>query len=220
MFYKITIAVLLLAVAVPFIIRFVKHRPLYPLMPYKYIFRRRRITFAKTLRLLAQRNVKMIVETGTSRKELKGTASDGAATIVFGKWAKENGAKIHSVDISEASVKGAREQVGSIGLSDTVTVHLKDSVAFLKSFQEPIDFLYLDSYDYSKTDIEIQQKSQQHHLEEFKAAESKLHDLSVVLIGDCRLPNGGKGKLAIDYMLKKEWKILMEKYQVLLVKNK
>lgn len=188
-------------------------------MPFKYNFRRRRITFAKTLKLLSERQAKVIVETGTSRQGLKATKGDGAATIVFGKWAKENNAKMHSVDISEDSVNGSKNEVINQGLADVVTVHLNDSLEFLKTFNEPVDLLYLDSYDYSRTDKEIQQKSQEHHLKEFKIIEDKLHKNSIVLIDDCGLPGGGKGKTVIEYMLKKDWKILIDAYQVLLVKK-
>ncbi len=80
-------------------------------MPFKYNFRRRRITFAKTLKLLNERKAKMIIETGTSGEGLKNTKGDGGATIVFGKWAQQNNAKIHSVDINEESVKGSRDEI-------------------------------------------------------------------------------------------------------------
>ena len=80
-----------------------------------------------------------------------------------------------------------------------------------------IDFLYLDSYDYSKTDLEIQRKSQEHHLQEFKIIEDRLHKNTIVLIDDCGLPGGGKGKTVIAYMLQKGWEIIINKYQVLLL---
>ncbi|SHG44491.1 class I SAM-dependent methyltransferase [Winogradskyella jejuensis] len=201
----------------PFILKFVKHRSLYPFMPYEYNFRRRRVTFAKVLKLLKERNVKIIVETGTSRKGLEGAKSDGAATIVFGKWAKENGAVMHSVDISEDSVNGSKNEVQKQGLQDVVTVHLDDSLNYLKNFEGQIDFLYLDSYDYSKTDLDIQRKSQEHHLQEFKIIEDRLHTNTIVLIDDCGLPGGGKGKTVIAYMRKKGWEIIINKYQVLLL---
>lgn len=188
-------------------------------MPFKYNFRRRRVTFAKTLKLLNERKTKMIIETGTSRDGLKNTKGDGSATIVFGKWAQQNNAKMHSVDISEASVKGSQNEINIQGLNDTVTVHLNDSLEFLKNFEDTVDFLYLDSYDYSKTDTDIQVKSQEHHLKEFQLIENKLHDNSIVLIDDCGLPGGGKGKTVVDYMLKKDWKVLIDAYQILLVKK-
>ncbi len=200
-------------------IKFLKHKSLYPFMPYKYNFKRRRKTFAKTLKLLNERKAKIIIETGTSREGLNNTKGDGAATLVFGKWAQENQAKMHSVDISEDSVKGAQDEVNKQGLNDTVTLHLSDSLAFLKNFEEPVDFLYLDSYDYSKTDQNIQVKSQEHHLKEFQLIEDKLHDDTIVLIDDCGLPGGGKGKTVVEYMLKKDWKVLINAYQILLIKN-
>ncbi|AUP81059.1 class I SAM-dependent methyltransferase [Flavivirga eckloniae] len=219
MIFKILLIVLLLAVAAPFLIKFIKHKSLYPFMPFKYNFKRRRVTFAKTLKLLDERKAKMIIETGTSRLGLQNTKGDGAATIVFGKWAQQNNAKMHSVDISEDSVNGAQNEVNIQGLNDTVTVHLNDSLEFLRTFEEPVDFLYLDSYDYSKTDTEIQVKSQEHHLKEFQLIENKLHDNSIVLIDDCGLPGGGKGKTVVEYMQKKDWKVLIDAYQILLVKN-
>jgi len=97
-----------------------------------------------------------------------------------------------------------------------VKIHLSDSIAFLENFKEKVDFLYLDSYDYND-DPEVQVKSQIHHLKEFKAIENLLHENTIVLIDDCNLSNGGKGKLVVEYMLKKDWKILMNEYQIMLV---
>ena len=161
---------------------------------------------------------KTIVETGTSREGLRGAKSNGAATIIFGKWAKENNAFVHSVDINEESVKNSQEEVDRQNLQEFVQIHHSDSLDFLNDFNETVDVLYLDSYDYSN-DPEVQKKSQQHHLEEFQRIEDQLHDDSIVLIDDCDLPNGGKGKLVIAYMLDRGWKILVESYQVLLVRD-
>ncbi|MDT0559518.1 class I SAM-dependent methyltransferase [Ichthyenterobacterium sp. W332] len=214
---KFIIPIVVAIALFPFVLKFIKHKSLYPFMPYQYNFRRRRITFAKVLKLLTERNAKIIVETGTSRKGLEGAKSDGAATIVFGKWAKENGAVLHSVDISEDSVEGSRNEVKQQRLDDVVTVHLDDSLNYLKHFKDDIDFLYLDSYDYSKTDVDIQKKSQEHHLKEFKIIEDRLHKNTIVLIDDCGLPGGGKGKTVVAYMIEKGWEILINKYQILLV---
>ena len=219
MLFQLILGLLFLAIFIHFSIKFFKHKSLYPFMPFKYNFRRRRITFAKTLQLLKERKAKIIIETGTSRKGLKATKGDGAATIVFGKWAKENNAVMHSVDIDLDSVNGSQEKVKLQNLDGVVSVYHSDSLEFLKNFKQPVDFLYLDSYDYLRTDNEIQKKSQEHHLKEFKAIEDKLHNNSIVLIDDCGLPGGGKGKLVVDYMLEKNWKILIDAYQILLVKK-
>jgi predicted O-methyltransferase YrrM len=199
-----------------FIGKFIKHKSLYPFMPFQYDFRKRRNTFLKSLELLDKINAKIIIETGTSREGLHGAKSNGAATIVFGKWAKQNNARLHSVDISEKSITAAQKEVDNQDLNSNVKIHLSDSIAFLENFKEKVDFLYLDSYDYND-DPEVQVKSQIHHLKEFKAIENLLHENTIVLIDDCDLSNGGKGKLVVEYMLKKDWKILMNEYQIMLV---
>ncbi|GGW26773.1 hypothetical protein [Arenibacter certesii] len=122
------------------------------------------------------------------------------------------------MDISEKSVAKSQEKINSQSVNEVVQIHHSDSVAFLGDFEEQVDFIYLDSYDYDD-DPEVQIKSQVHHLNEFVAIEDNLHDNSIVLIDDCDLPNGGKGKLVAAYMLKKEWKILLNEYQILLVRK-
>lgn len=187
-------------------------------MPFRYDFRKRRDSFRKVMQLMDQTNAKLILETGTSREGLRGAKSNGSATVVFGKWAMQNGAFMHSVDIDSKSVANSQAEIDRQGLTDFVSIHLSDSLAFLKAFTEPVDLLYLDSYDYSNDPI-IQEKSQIHHLKEFKLIEDRLHKNSLVLIDDCDLPNGGKGKKVIKYMLENDWKIVMEAYQVLLVRK-
>lgn len=215
---NIALTILVLGIAGFFVGKWIKHKSLYPFMPFKYDFRKRRNTFLKVMELMKKTKAKTIIETGTSREGLRGAKSNGAATIVFGKWAKENNAFVHSVDISEESVNNAQEEVDRQHLQEFVQIYHSDSLVFLKDFDQMVDVLYLDSYDYSN-DPEAQKKSQQHHLEEFQRIEDQLHDNSIVLIDDCDLPNGGKGKLVIEYMLGRGWKILMESYQVLLVRD-
>ena len=212
------IIIIILAVIGFFTGKLIKHKSLYPFLPFRYDFRRRRDMFRRCLKILDLTNAQMIVETGTSREGLAGSKSNGAATLVFGKWAKMNGAYLHSVDISKESIAESMKEVKAQGLESHVALHLSDSVAFLKDFEKKVDFLYLDSYDYS-LDPEIQLKSQEHHLNEFKAIEQKLHHNSVVLIDDCDLPNGGKGKLVVEYMLNNQWKILKKEYQILLARE-
>ncbi|MBX2845802.1 MAG: class I SAM-dependent methyltransferase [Saprospiraceae bacterium] len=217
-YFLIALGLLLLAYLVVRLVKRSKFKSLHPFMPAEYNFGKRRDTFQKSLDLLMERHAKVLVETGTARGGLVRTKSDGASTVVFGKWAKENGAEFHSVDIDAAAIAEAQQSVDAEKLTQSVSLHVSDSIEFLAQFPKKIDFLYLDSYDYSKHDLTIQQLSQEHHLKEFKAVEDKLHDQSFVLIDDCKLPNGGKGKLVIDYMLQNGWKIIMDHYQVLLTK--
>jgi len=214
----ILLLLFLVGVIVFLIIKRSRFKSLEPYMPASYNFGKRRDTFLKSIQLIEARNASVLVETGTARKGLERTKSDGASTIVFGHWAKDNNAVFHSVDIDPEAIAEVKSALELELLEDYVQLHCSDSIAFLQDFKEPIDFLYLDSYDYSKYDLEIQRLSKEHHLKEFKAVEDKLHDNTIVLIDDCKLPNGGKGKLVIDYMLERGWKKVMDEYQVLLTK--
>ncbi|MFQ5547413.1 MAG: class I SAM-dependent methyltransferase [Woeseia sp.] len=216
---KIALLAFLTLVLAWLLVRAMRHKSLYPFLSLRHNFGKRRDSFRKTLELLSERQAAVLVETGTARIGLRGAKSNGASTIVFGSWAKQNDALLHSVDIAEESINEAKAEVSRQGLDDFVRWHLQDSLAFLAAFDQPVDFLYLDSYDYDKDDTSIQRASQQHHLAEFKAIEGRLHENTLVLIDDCRLPNGGKGKLAIEYMLGRGWRILMDEYQVLLAQQ-
>jgi len=216
---KLILILFLLGVFSFFLGKFIKHKSLYPFMPFRYDFRKRRNTYKRVLSLLEKTKAKVLIETGTSREGLKGAKSNGAATIVYGKWAKLNKAHLHSVDISDKSIRIAKQEVEKQNLSSNVTLHLNDSVEFLNKFEEKVDFLYLDSYDYTK-DKAQQLLSQKHHLAEFIAIEDKLHKNTIILIDDCDLEGGGKGKLVIEYMKEKDWLIEMEAYQILLLHKK
>lgn len=213
---KLVLSVLALALLVALARKITRFKSLYPFLPRKYNFGKRRDTLRETLRLLDERGARNLIETGTARGGLTKSKGDGASTVVFGLWAKNNGAHMHSVDIDPESIAEAKQAVDELGLGEHVTLVTSDSVAFLENYAEPVDFLYLDSYDYHKTDTSIQIASQEHHLKEIKAIIDKLHDRSFVLIDDCGQPNGGKGKLAIEYLQSKGWVVHMSDYQVLL----
>ena len=196
-----------------------RYKSLHPFLPRKYNFGKRRDTLRASMQLLEAREARTLVETGTARLGLAKTKGDGASTIVFGLWAKQHGAHLHSVDVDPNAIAEARKAVADQGLSEMVTFATEDSVAFLSAFSKPVDFLYLDSYDYDPADQAIQEASQHHHLKDFRAIESQLHANSVVLIDDCDQPGGGKGKLVIEHMLATGWQIVMDSYQVLLARH-
>ena len=196
-----------------------RYKTLYPFLPRKFNFGKRRNTLRETLRLLDDRGAKTLIETGVARHGLQKSKGDGASTVVFATWCQANSAKLYSVDIDPEAIKTAQKTLDGLDLQSVAELQTSDSVAFLDSFNKSVDFLYLDSYDYHKTDTSIQQASQQHHLDEFRAIEDQLHEDSIVLIDDCNMPAGGKGKLAIDYMLKKGWQMHLFEYQALLVRR-
>ena len=220
-FYYI-LALIVLLFIVYRLVKWSKYKSLEPLLPHKYNFGKRRDTFRYVLDWLEKHDGRVLVETGVARMGLLHSKSDGASTIVFGAWAKQQGAdksvRLHSVDINQQNVDTCQETVSVEGLDDYITLNVSDSVAYLQAFEPTIDLLYLDSYDYDKRDPEVIKASQEHHLNEVKAAESNLHDKSVILIDDCNLPGGGKGRLVIDYLLERGWQVVMSKYQVVLTR--
>ena len=218
-FAQIIFSILIITSLVYGLVKFIKYKTLYPLISKKYNFGKRRDTFRRAMELMDERKASVLVETGVARYGMLNTKSDGASTIVFGLWAKHNNALLYSVDIDKEAITKGQQAVDKMGIDSSVSLKVSDSVNYLDAFQKNIDFLYLDSYDYSNKDLTIQKASQEHHLKEIKAVEDKLHDNSIVLIDDCRLSGGGKGKLVIEYLTKSGWKIDMNKYQVLLIKD-
>lgn len=217
---KFLLALIVVAVAAAVIRKLVRYKTLEPLLPRRYNFGKRRDTLREVLRLLDARGATTLLETGVARMGLEKSKGDGASTIVFGLWAKQNNAHLYSVDIDPEATERAGVAVNDMDLADNVTLVTSDSVAYLDEFTDAVDFLYLDSYDYHKTDTAIQTASQDHHLKEIKAIEGCLHEDTVILIDDCDMPNGGKGKLVIERLTAKGWKVHMSEYQVILVKGK
>ena len=172
-------------------------------------------TFYEALRLMSERGVKTIVETGTERwLEAKNSFDgDGGSTIIFSHWAFNNKAHMYSVDIDQNHL--AYSTNNTFAYKSNLTLVLQDSVEFLKYFPNKIDFLYLDSFD---TNEHNPGPSQDHCLKEVMAAEDKLTDKSIIMIDDCNVPGGGKGKLAIEYLRSKGWLLHRNYHQVILLK--
>ena len=166
--------------------------------------------------MLEERNAKVLVETGTARNGLKNSRSDGASTMVFGSWADKNGALLYSIDHDMEAIAMAKKQALELEINDSIEFINADSLPCLTNFEQQVDFIYLDSFDYDKRNKEQQRLSQEHHLKEFQAIKPKLHAESLVLIDDCQLNGGGKGKLVIEFMMEKGWKIEIKSYQYLL----
>lgn len=178
------------------------------------IFRsdKRFATFQYVLNLMSEREVKIIVETGTARNGECNCAGDGCSTPIWGAWAQKNGAYVYSVDIDPQAIQNSSDACTSY--QDHIAFVTCDSVGFLANFDKSIDFLYLDSYDF---DVNNPSPSQEHHLKEIMAVYPSLHKKSIIMIDDCDLPFGGKGKLVIQYLLDRGWKIALSGYQVILI---
>jgi len=173
-------------------------------------------SFKKTFEISEKRNLKIIVETGTSRGKIKfffikrHNWKDGMSTIMFAEYVKYKKGILFTCDISQANINASKKFTKKF--SNYVSYHTEDSINFLKTFSRKIDLLYLDSLD-GHDHI----SASKHQLNEIKNSINMLHSKSLVLLDD----KGTKTNLSIDYLLSKDFHILFEtKYQVLLSQSK
>lgn len=110
-----------------------------------------------------------IVETGASAHGTK-------STLLWDKFVNIFGGKVLSVDLNKDTVIAANYLT-----SDKATVYHSDSLDYLPTITEKIDFLYLDSYD---VDFLNPRDSAEHHLKEFNCVKHLLHKGSIILIDD------------------------------------
>ena len=167
-------------------------------------------TTYQALLLAVARNAKTIVETGTTRA-LGDWGTDGKSTIVLAAFAERYGCKLWTCDVDQAAIAMAREATAQF--ASRVEYVVSDSVAFLRDFKQPIDFLYLDSMDF---DDQHPDPSQDHALGEAQAAVHALHVQSIVLVDDCNLLHGGKGGKVIPFLLGQGWHVIGLNYQALM----
>jgi len=111
----------------------------------------------------------IFVETGCAAHGTK-------STIIWDKFVSMFGGKVYSVDLNPNAVKITQNSVSS----NTLVTH-SDSLLYLPTLTEPIDFVYLDSYD---VDFLNPRLSAEHHLKEFNCIKHPLHKGSVILIDD------------------------------------
>ena len=173
-------------------------------------------SFKKTFEICELRNLKVIVETGTSRGKIKfffyklHNWKDGMSTIMFAEYAKNNDGFLYTCDISESNINAAKKFTKK--LSAFIDYNIGDSINFLTKFTKKIDLLYLDSLDGHNPDL-----ASKHQLEEIKCSINKLHYNSLVLLDD----KGTKTNLSIEFLLSNNFHILNEtQQQILLSKNK
>ena len=167
---------------------------------------RRYVGFSEAFRLMDERGARVIAETGCDL--------DGAQPGLFAAFAKENGGRVYVVDPSKEGLRAAKLSAGSNVSS--LECFCEDPVMFLRNFPFQIDLLYLDSVKFFHHDPG---SAQRYHLEELKAALPHFGPNTIVMIDDCGLSGGGRGKLVIEYLISKGWKIVSHTYQVILVQE-
>ena len=167
-------------------------------------------TFNHLFSLMAECHKPTIVETGTIRAfGDAGLIGDGHSTLKFADYCSKFGGKVYSVDIDPEAVALSSWMVSRKYPDVEVNVIHSDSVAFLESFDEPIDVLYLDS----DNDANL-------ILNEAKAALGCLHEDSIILIDDCFNENEyhvEKGSLAIPFLEENGWTMINVQYQALFI---
>ena len=170
--------------------------------------------FKMTLNLVLKRNLKIIVETGTSRGKKKFfffkrfNWKDGMSTLMLAEFASIIKGELHSCDISRENINNAKNFTKKF--IHSVFYYVEDSVSFLHNFPKKIDFLYLDSFDGHNVEI-----ASKHQFNEAKAVINKMSDNALILLDD----KGSKTLYSLDYFLNNNYKIISEsKYQILLSK--
>lgn len=201
----------------------------------------RHATMKAALNIFLQRDGKQIVETGCCR--LPDDWGAGLSTVMLGDFCKKYDKDLITVDLSPKNMEICKRLTSEY--NSNTQYFVDDSVHFLKEFHGVIDLLYLDSYDYplgelldvygartdeakalallgSMSEDEIVNRHghifadcQQHCLNELHAALPHMHPKSVILIDDCDLPGGGKGRTAKQWLEENDYMCILDEYQTL-----
>lgn len=169
-------------------------------------------TFEKLFLIAEERNLKIIVETGTARGKAKFyyrkpriNWKDGMSTLLFAEYASKVSGTFWSCDIDNQNIFNAYNFTNDF--SYKVNFALADSLIFLRDLSTSIDILYLDSLDGNIAG------ANQHQLKEAEISESKLSKQGLILLDD----KGAKTELSLPYLIAKGWGIIYESDQQVLL---
>jgi predicted O-methyltransferase YrrM len=118
----------------------------------------------------------IVLETGASS-----SYDDGLFGLFLGYVAKKTNGKMTSVDISSDTVDKSKEIFQQAIPELDYSIHVEDSVSFLKNIEEIPNFVHLDSWDF---DLFNPLPCALHGWEEFKSIESKMESGSIIIIDD------------------------------------
>jgi hypothetical protein len=167
------------------------------------------------IQLVREFNFKTIVEIGSMRSQLNHgldefdpkCCNEGHSTLYFA----ETGAEVFTVDVNP---KCADVLVSFTRKYRNLHVHTADGIWFLKKFEQPIDFLYLDAWDVVPS-LDYAGK----HLEAYVAAVPHLAPTCLILIDDTDILNGGKGRQAIPQMIRDGFELVTWGRQAMLARG-
>jgi len=173
---------------------------------YLPLLGRRFWSFKIALNLFVQTDGQNILETGCLRK--KDDWAAGYSTYVFADFIAHEGGHFDSIDKSEENIGLAK--VICAEFKDLVEFHKGDSLAVLKDWSRPIDLLLLDSLDTDPSDKGIAFKAQMHQRKEIELAYPNLTKNAIILLDDNYFENGGKTRLAKEFLELKGWVNIMD----------
>lgn len=116
-----------------------------------------------------------IIETGASQDW-----NDGMMGLMFAKISQETGGKMWMVDIDQTIIEKSKEIFGQQGIT-CVEFIVQDSVDFLKSFNDKVDIIHLDSWD---LDLMNPFPSALHGWREFDTIKDKITNNTIVIVDD------------------------------------
>jgi len=154
-----------------------------------------------------------IVEIGTTR--LKASA-DGASTVLFAYVHAEKGGSFTTVDIDPNNAIVSKEMIKEHDIPmNNIIMLTMDGMKFAEQYEDSIDLLYLDAWDYHGTE------SSTNHMDCFMHFYMRgcLKSGAMILIDDVldNVTYRGKGETLIPYMINDlKCKVLINSYQVLL----
>jgi hypothetical protein len=118
----------------------------------------------------------IVLETGASS-----SYGDGLFGLFLGYVAKKTNGKMTSVDISSDTVNRSKQIFQKSIPELDYSIHVEDSVSFLKKIEEVPNLVHLDSWDF---DLFNPLPCALHGWEEFKSIESKMESGSIIIIDD------------------------------------
>jgi len=160
-------------------------------------------------------NGKTILEIGSSRfkmnhdiKDFIPTCCNDGHSTYF--WKYYTNSDIYTVDIDP----GCKYIIDSDIRLRGVNSYTMDAFEFVKTFNKPIDLLFLDAWDVvpnSPYDVA--------HLNIYIQIKDKLSHNCIILIDDTDICYGGKGKLLIPRLVKDGFLMIANKRQAIFIKN-
>ena len=177
---------------------------------YRARLGRRYETMKAALNLVLGHGGRNIVETGSLRDPTN-WGGDGCSTLIFSEFAATYGMHLWTCDNDPRVIETAIQVTKSY--SSSVTYVCSDSVGFLLHFDNPIDLLFLDSFDCSPTGDAS--AAQSHNLNELIAAFPQFGERGIVLLDDNHWENGGKTKRSKAYLRSAVWRCVMYSWQSL-----